>query len=262
MKVVVLGANGLLGSHLCALHPSVIGLSHKDCDITNPSQLDMMFIIHEPDVIINCAGIVPKAEQDILTTFRVNSTGPKLLRDICNEHGTRLIQVSTDCVYQGLGSSVEDDIPFPNTVYGMSKYLGEITSFPHITIRTSFVGYPSPNNRNLLAWAVQQDKLEGWTNALWNGLTSVEVAHQLMFAAHANIPSGLYHLHSTTTQSKYDVLTTCSDAFGWDLDITPVDTPKIDRTLKTNRDVFIQRSFDDMLEEMVDKQALLEACYR
>lgn len=263
MKIIVFGANGLLGSHLCALHPSVIGLSHSDCDITNPTQLEKVFTYHEPNVVINCAGIVPKNEQDVLTTFRVNATGPKLLRDTCDLFDTRLIQVSTDCVYgHGIGYATENDIPEPNSVYGMSKYLGEPRSLPHITLRMSFVGYPSPNNRNLLAWAVQQGQLEGWTRSYWNGLTSIEAANQLMFAAHADIPSGLYHLHGLDTLSKYEVLQKCSDAFGWNLNITPVEKPEMNRTLATVKDVFNQRSFDDMLSEMVEKQVLLESCYR
>ena len=159
-NVIVLG-NGLLGSAFKEYEIPVI--SHEDCDITSQFDIDAVIAKYHPDVIVNAAGITPKAMFDVLDTFRVNSLGPKLLAKACDEHEIRLVQISTDCVFDGKkGGYVEIDQVSPSDSYGLSKALGEITEFPHLTIRTSFVGLPDPKGRGLLAWAANEKVVTGY----------------------------------------------------------------------------------------------------
>jgi dTDP-4-dehydrorhamnose reductase len=246
MTTVVLGAKGLLGSHLCQLYP-VIGLDKSQCDITKRSDLFTMLLTHRPTTIINCSGITPKGGKNF---YQVNAYGPKLLETLCEPFGTRIIHVSTNCVFSGVrGNRTEAHFPDPKDDYGMSKYLGEITRRPHLTIRTSFVGLPDPNGRGLLAWAEGQENIRGYRHYSWNGLTTVELAKQIMEFYVPSKVSGLVHLFAETI-SKFELLTTAQEVFGWDKIITPVDKPEVWHTLDTIYVPTITKSFATMLREM------------
>ena len=81
------------------------------------------------------------SQKNYLKSIHVNSLFPHLLSDYCSEIGTRLIHISTDCVYSGnKGNYSENDIPDPLDFYGRSKLLGELSNNNAITIRTSIIG--------------------------------------------------------------------------------------------------------------------------
>ena len=85
MKIVVTGATGLLGSHLCMLYPDIIGLTKHDCDITNPEQVYDILNTLQPHVVINAAGIVPKhPDNNTMDQFRVNGIAPRILAAACS----------------------------------------------------------------------------------------------------------------------------------------------------------------------------------
>lgn len=259
-KVLVLGAGGLLGSTLCALYPeNTLPFTSKECDITDAASVYLTIRNNDPDVVINCAGIVPKAQDDLLTLYKVNSLGPKIIAQVCDVLGKKMIHVSTDCVFSGrAGYYVEDDLPNPDTHYGMSKYLGEVIDFPHLTVRTSFVGLPDPKGHGLLAWFKKQveagEKVEGWTNTLWNGLTAVELSHILMEWADDWYHSGLVHLGGDKI-SKFELLSTVRDVYGWGVEITPVEGPKVNKVLKSdNYELPKIKSFKQMVEEMKEME--------
>ena len=102
-SVIVLG-RGLLGSHIQALYPNVPVISHADCDITDPFDVDAVLRKYMPEVIVNCAGIVPANTQsnDTMQILSTNSRGPKLLQNACDDYGMKLIQISSDCVFSGI----------------------------------------------------------------------------------------------------------------------------------------------------------------
>ncbi len=257
MITIVLG-RGLLGSHIAKLYPHIPVLSHSECDITNPLQLDRVIHQYKPEVIINATGIVnkhPKASHP-LEILKVNAQGPKLLANACDEYGCKLVQISTDCVYSGhKGHYSEIDIPNPTDIYGMSKYLGEVTEYPHLVIRTSFVGFPDVSGRGLLHWASQQSTITGYDSVYWNGLTAGELARVLFETV---IPKGLthlIHLHGEII-SKYQLLEQAKEVFGWDYEllseVSTSPTPhELDRTLTSEiPEIQTTKSFKTQLEEM------------
>lgn len=255
MKVLVTGAAGLLGSHICRLYSDVVGLTRHDLDITNPEQVYDILHTHQPHVVINCAGIVPKhPSNNSLEQFHINGIAPRLLAAGCDEISARMIHISTDCVYSGNANEYyEWHIPNPDTMYGMSKVMGEIYREPHLTIRTSFVGYPDPTGRGLLAWLHNQTTCKGFTNYWWNGLTTVELAELLIdkIIPHFRL-SGLLHLGAAQDITKHDLLVKARDFYGWEIDIKPVAKPRINRLLRTEylwKD-FSSRSYDEMFERM------------
>lgn len=259
MKVLVLGSTGLLGSHLVRYF-GWTGISHSECDISDyPSMLSVLRS-YSPDVVINCAGIVPKSPliNDYMATLRINAYGPHLIAKACSIIGCRLIQISTDCVFSGkYGGYSELAIPKPNTFYGMSKLLGEITEYPHITLRTSFVGLPDPAGHGLLAWAENQSEIVGYDKVYWNGLTTLELGNILNKAVSEgwHYP-GLYHVHGKIV-SKYDLLLAADVVWGWGKKIIKEsDTTAFphyeNRTLVSNTGIFIEKSLLQMLKELKD----------
>lgn len=263
-KILVLG-RGLLGSHLAALY-GVDALSHAECDITSPFDVSAALAHYSPDVVINCAGIVPKAtgHSDVLQLYNTNARGPRILQAACNEADCRLIQISTDCVFSGLrGAYSEVDTPDPNYNYGMSKYLGEVIEYPHVTLRTSFIGLPDLPGHGLLAWAKQSGGvLIGYDQCLWNGLTTVELARVIREDIIPGKYSDIVHICSAETVSKYEVLVCANRIFGWGRTVVQesqqTDTPHaINRTLTSELSKFIvSKPIAQQLEEMRECSAL------
>jgi dTDP-4-dehydrorhamnose reductase len=109
-------------------------------------------------------------------------------------------------------------IPFDD--YGRSKLLGEVYSFPHTTIRTSFIGFPDPKGRGLLHWASQQNNIIGYDKVMWNGMTNLELATFILYELlQTNRNKGrVLHL-STEIISKYDLLAIACAVFGWNVPI-------------------------------------------
>lgn len=260
-STLVLGSTGLLGSTLAVYH-NVIAIPHSECDITDPVSVTTMFGKYKPEIVINCAGVVPKVVSQVgdMQTLRTNALGPKLLRAACKEYQTRLIQISTDCVFAGsMGNYTENSLPNPVDIYGMSKYLGEVYDPPHLTIRTSFIGLPDPGCRGLLHWASKQSQAVGWDQVWWNGLTTVEFGNILFNKILPSQISGVLHLYGETV-SKYDILVQAKEIYGWNLEILQesklINSPVRhtgNRTLASNYPEFqTSKSLAQMLQEMDD----------
>jgi dTDP-4-dehydrorhamnose reductase len=146
MKLVYIGANGMLGHDMmdaaAARGVEVVGLDLPQIDITVPESVRA----HLPacDVVINGAAYtrVDDAEREIETARRINADGAGHVAAVCAERGTRLLHVSTDYVFNGRKGAeyVEDDPADPLSVYGMTKWQGEImvreAGGPSLLVRT------------------------------------------------------------------------------------------------------------------------------
>lgn len=234
--ILVFGSAGLLGSALVSLYPKdTIAATRKDVDISQPSELHKFIEQIHPDVIINCAGIVKNRNVPASCSYRVNTAAPILMAETCDELGIRLIQVSTDCVFDGeKGGYVETDIPKPADHYGVTKLGGEIIHTPHLTIRSSFIGWPDPNGRGLIAWIISNKgkSISGYTGVLWNGMTSVVLSRYLIEVAYDFKITGLRHIFSEIV-SKFDVLNVVNDVYKLGCTILPTDVPIKNMTLRT-----------------------------
>ena len=118
-------------------------------DITNQNQVQALFQRHQPEVVINCAAFtaVDACESNVEASMAVNARGPELLALSCREHGSRLIQVSTDYVFDGSRPApqpyLEGDSASPTSMYGKSKLAGEeavqAVLDNHLIIRTAWL---------------------------------------------------------------------------------------------------------------------------
>src|SRR5258708_2338626 len=81
---------------------------------------------HKPRVVVNCVGIIKQRadSKKPVPSIYINSLLPHLLSETCERTGTKLIHVSTDCVFSGKeGNYREDDLPDAEDLYGRTKSL-------------------------------------------------------------------------------------------------------------------------------------------
>lgn len=159
MKILLTGGNGQLGLELHKqlkekyCNYEIISTDYNTLDITNFEQVRDTICTQQANVVINCAAhtAVDKCEEDIENAYKINAIGPKNLAIACDEIGAKLVQVSTDYVFNGEvpGARREDDITGPQSIYGTSKLLGEeyVKTFckKHFIIRTAWL-YGEGNN--------------------------------------------------------------------------------------------------------------------
>ena len=208
-------------------------------DFLDLDNLNQILSDLSPNIIFNCIGIVKQnpLSNDPLSSIRVNSIFPHLLNKLSLKFNFRLIHFSTDCVFSGLqGNYLETDFADANDIYGRSKFLGEISNNGNITIRTSFIGKELGTNRALLNWFLsQKGKIKGYKNAIYSGLTTLEVARVLDKYVIPNPDlKGLYHL-SADNINKYSLLSLLNEVYKKDLFIEEDLNIRIDRSLNSNK---------------------------
>ncbi|XOJ89821.1 dTDP-4-dehydrorhamnose reductase [Methylophilaceae bacterium Uisw_097] len=131
MKILITGINGQVGHALMRelSDHELIGLTRKDCDLTNPDQIKQVIDNHQPELIINPAAYtkVDQAEDEPELAFLINRDAPKVIAEKAREYNIPLIHFSTDYVFDGEKDEAyeEDDPTHPLGVYGQSKYAGE-----------------------------------------------------------------------------------------------------------------------------------------
>lgn len=151
MKVLITGAGGQVGRMLLETRPEnveAIACTHADLDIGSGEAVRDFIARHRPAVIINAAAYtaVDKAESEPDAARRINAEGPAHLAEAARTCGARLVQLSTDFVFDGAASVPyrPDSITHPLSVYGRTKLEGEravLEALPdHSTlVRTAWV---------------------------------------------------------------------------------------------------------------------------
>lgn len=262
LKVLVLGASGMLGSMVFRVFSSntrfetygtvrsatarkffaegqrdnvLFGIDVLDID----SLLTAMTTV-KPDVVVNCIGLVKQLTEsnDPLSALPINAMLPHRLSRLSGAIGARLVHISTDCVFSGdRGLYCEDDISDARDLYGKSKFIGELHDDEHaITLRTSIIGHELNSSNGLVEWFLsQQEPVQGFRKAVFSGLPTVELVRVI---ADYVIPNsrlyGLYHVSSKPI-CKYDLLRLVSTQYDKKIEIVPDDSLVIDRSLDSCR---------------------------
>lgn len=260
-SVLVLGASGMLGNAVLRFmsgSPDIVAwgsvrneavVRHfpelvrqriiAGVDVGHPDELVRLLARVEPDVIINCIGMVKQLAdaKDPLSALPINALLPHRLARLAELSGARLIHISTDCVFAGTrGGYREDDVPDALDLYGRSKLLGEVDYPNAITLRTSIIGHELASSHGLVNWFLsQQGSVRGFTHAVFSGLPTVELARVIRDRVIAQ-PGlhGLYHV-SAAPITKYDLLRLVAAEYGKDIRIDPDAELRIDRSLDSTR---------------------------
>ena len=197
-------------------------------DVRNLQELSRIINDNYYDAVINAVGILNnQAEEDKESAVYINSYLPHFLSKITKELNTKIVHISTDCVFAGNHAPYsENDIPDGRTFYSRSKALGEIIDNKNITIRTSVVG-PDLNydGIGLLNWFMKQKgEVNGYTKVMWTGVTSLELARIIEHATTNNI-TGLFNMVGKENISKCELLKLFNKAYRDDkVDIIENDT--------------------------------------
>ena len=208
-------------------------------DVDNYDSVIRVITDIRPVVVINCIGIITQvpAAKDPIISISINSLFPHHLAQLCKGVGSRMIHISTDCVFDGMkGNYVEDDPSDANDLYGRTKFLGEV-DYPHcVTLRTSLIGHELKGGRGLIEWFLAQEgRVRGFTQAIFSGFPTVEMARII---GEYVIPNeklkGLYQVSSEPI-SKYKLLQLVATRYGKNIVIEPYNNFRLDRSLDSNR---------------------------
>lgn len=129
-KIVIFGANGMLGHALQRVFPKAHFFGHRDVEITNENTVKKILKRERPAVIINAAAYtdVDACEDNRDHAFAVNGDGPGYIASACSETEAILVHYGPDYIFDGTKKEYrEDDLPNPLNIYGKSKLLGEVS---------------------------------------------------------------------------------------------------------------------------------------
>ena len=288
-KILIFGASGMLGHMLIRVlspHHHVVGTTTNQYDSQSPltriltrdnlinlvdarSLPTVEKVIHEtkPDVIINCVGLIKQKMEleNSVNAIQLNSLFPHQLAALCNKSNIRLIHFSTDCVFQGTpGVKQLSDTPNATDLYGLSKLLGELSTSPCLTLRTSIVGRQLIGSESLFEWAISKrgTTINGYKNAIYTGLTTNRLSQIIknLIEEFPNL-SGTHQVASLPI-SKFELISKLNDDLKLGLHIEPETEFYCDRSLDgaefnqlTNIDI---PSWDDMLTELAADQSFYD----
>lgn len=270
MKFLVLGATGMAGHtiaiYLCeqghdvttyARTPFPFG-NHIMGDVMDAIFLRSLLVDHDFDVVINCIGVLNEACTVYpAQSIWLNSYLPHAIVSLLENRQTKLIHLSTDCVFSGKNAPYyETSIGDGETFYDRTKGLGEIEHNKHLTFRNSIIGPDLKNDGiGLFNWFMQQKgPIHGYTGAIWTGVTTLTLAKAIERAVQEDL-TGLYHLVNTTNISKYDLLQLLNKHFmDSNIKILPHRLVNVNKTLMNTRNdfSFVVPGYEEMIVEMKD----------
>ncbi len=269
-KVLILGAGGMAGHmvyyYLDSLQKYCLyTVCHRTSltghsfilDIHDTNTLTNILVDIQPDVIVNCIGVLIKGSQkSIKDAVYINAYYPHLLSDFIGKNlkSSKLIHISTDCVFSGnKGNYTFDDKKDALDVYGMTKNLGEVINEKDLTIRTSIIGPElKKNGEGLFHWLFSNraaKELNGYTKSVWSGVTTLELAKAIDFAITTDL-IGLQQLSNNKQITKYDLLKLITDTFNLSVEIKPVDGIISDKSIISSISDYTVPSYSVMLQDL------------
>lgn len=225
-------------------------------DVTDTVKLAETLHEKHYDAVINCIGMLVKQseERKDLASY-LNAFLPHYLENYYKNSSTRVIHLSTDCVFSGNNAPYSEESPYDGEIfYDRSKALGEIKNSKDLTFRMSIIGPDmTVEGIGLFNWFHKQTgTISGYEKAMWNGITTIELARGIDAALKQNL-TGLYHLVPSKNISKYNLLKIIKTIFARDdITITPNDDLVQDKTLVNTRTDFdfAVSDYTTLVEEM------------
>lgn len=228
MKVVVTGANGLVGSRLCALlarqghavtglsrGPSRIAEPYISLDLTDAGAVKRALDELEPEAVINPAAMtdVDGCERDPAGAFAANCSAVATLAVETKRLGAHFVHVSTDYVFDGeQGGYAETDVPNPRGVYAITKHMGEqavrALAGSWAIARVAIVyGWPAAARSNFGAWLVGELKaarpVRLFSDQYVSPTLALSAAEMLAELAERRLP-GIWHTAGSTTVNRVE----------------------------------------------------------
>ncbi len=229
-------------------------------DINYLNDLEKLVNDLDPNLIINCIGIIKQKEKIIKLAdyIYLNSLIPHKLAELAFKVNAKLLHFSTDCVFSGKkGFYKETDFADADDIYGRSKFIGELNYPNTITLRTSIIGHELNSSLSLIDWFLSQEhSIKGYNKAIFSGLPTVEIARIIEnYIIPANDLYGLYHL-SAEPISKYSLLNIVSKIYKKNIIIEKDEEFIVDKSLNSSKfrkeTTFFPKQWDQLIKEMKD----------
>jgi dTDP-4-dehydrorhamnose reductase len=285
MRVLILGVGGMVGHRMwrtLSRSPyEVVGTLHRGrdefeaygvfddrviehIDATDFDAVTALLEKIQPTVIVNCVGITKRKSEghDLRRMFKLNTLFPHHLARWAAKVSTRVVQFSTDCVFDGADTDYDEgSVVSAQDLYGQTKFFGELHYPNCLTIRTSMIGRELAGHTELLEWFLSNRgrTVSGFMNARYSGVTTVEMATILarIISEYPTL-SGIYQVAGPSI-TKYELLCKIRDAFSLDVQIQPESSFVCDRTLRSVRferaTGITTRTWNDMIADLAADQA-------
>jgi len=237
-KILVTGANGQLGSELkeLSVHYSQFEWVFADRSVLNLSDLASISNILDriqPQIIINCAAYtsVDKAEKETELADVLNHQAVAVLAQWTQSHGSKMVHVSTDYVFDGNSSkALTEDAPTgPINVYGQTKLAGEQACMQEnpnaIVIRTSWVYSRFGNNfvKTMSRLMQERDSLNVVNDQIGSPTYAADLAEAILtIITHSHWQSGIYHYSNEGEISWFEFALAIQEIGGFNCTITGI----------------------------------------
>ena len=212
MRWLVTGAAGMLGRDLVrtleAAGEQVHGATHAELDVADAEAVAQTVAELRPDIVANCAAWtdVDGAEDAEDRVRRVNVAGPTNLATACGSFGARLLQMSTDYVFDGgAGTPYTEDSPVaPVNAYGRAasaaeRAIRETLPGAGYVVRTAWLYGEHGSNfvKTMLRFEAERDTVDVVDDQVGQPTWTVDVAHQLLQLGRSTATPGIYHATSS-----------------------------------------------------------------
>ena len=281
MKIVITGCDGQLGKEIVKQlnreekisGNELFALNRLKLDISDFNNVNKYISSIKPDVVINCAAFtkVDLCEDEIELAYKINSIGPKNLSICCEKVNAKLVQISTDYVFDGKNKNlyIEDDITNPQSIYGKSKLLGEkyVQDFcsKYFIIRTAWL-YGDGNNfvNTMLKLSESKDEINVVNDQIGTPTSTVDLAKVILKLIYTE-NYGLYHGTNKGYCSWYDFAKKIFEIKKIDIKVNPINSEeyisKVKRPQYSVLDNFLLRiinldefrNWEDALYEYLNK---------
>jgi len=269
MRILVTGANGMLGQDLCPILEDedfdVIETDVDTLDITNPVNIKEKFDECEPDFVIHCAAYtnVDKAEEDKETAFKINTEGTKNLASECKLRNIPIVYISTDYVFDGTkkGKYLPSDKTCPINVYGESKYQGEEAvkeCEKYYITRTSWLyGHHGKNFVETMISLKDREEIKVVDDQTGCPTWTVELANGIVKLIKENMPYGIYHICGSGKTSWYGFAKKIFELCNLNVNLKPCTTAEFPRAAKRPENSVMEnnricRKWETALKEYID----------
>lgn len=235
MKILVTGVKGQLGydvvNELEKRGIEAVGVDIQEMDITDAASVDKVIREAAPDAVIHCAAYtaVDAAEENEELCRKVNADGPRNIAKVCKALDIKLLQVSTDYVFDGKGERAwePEDVCQPKSVYGQTKYEGELAvkelTDKYFIVRIAWVFGINGKNfvKTMLNLAKTHDTIRVVNDQFGSPTYTYDLARLLVDMILTD-KYGTYHATNEGSCSWYEFACAIFEAAGVEVNVVPV----------------------------------------